>query len=220
MEHRCEIQHRMCKKIMVMSHKFDCRVPVDIDYGHPMFKWSAVPWRKLGYKDSIFINGHQGAILRSSRTVVLLLLRHMSFLLFQITCKSTVFSAALFREATKETSNLHNTDPLRLESTGDRWVTLIKGQWCGKRLRHCSDVIMGATAPQITSLTIVYSAVNSCRRRSNKTSKFRVTSLCAGNSPVTGEFPAQRSSNAENVSIWWRHHETSPCHAIILRRNV
>ena len=30
--------------------------------------------------------------------------------------------------------------------------------------------------------------------------------LC-GNSPVTGEFPAQRTSNAENVSIWWRHHE-------------
>ena len=28
-----------------------------------------------------------------------------------------------------------------------------------------------------------------------------------GDSPVTGEFPAQRASNAENVSIWWRHHE-------------
>ena len=26
-------------------------------------------------------------------------------------------------------------------------------------------------------------------------------------SPVTGEFPAQRTSNAENVFIWWRHHE-------------
>ena len=42
--------------------------------------------------------------------------------------------------------------------------------------------------------------------RSKKTSKFRVTGLCAGNSPVTGEFPAQMASNAENVSIWWRHH--------------
>ena len=30
--------------------------------------------------------------------------------------------------------------------------------------------------------------------------------LCAGNSPVTGEFPAQRASSAENVSTWWRHH--------------
>ena len=46
-----------------------------------------------------------------------------------------------------------------------------------------------------------------CRRRSKKTSNLRVTGLCAGNSPVTGEFPAQRASDAENVSIWWRHHE-------------
>ena len=30
------------------------------------------------------------------------------------------------------------------------------------------------------------------RRRSKKTSKLRVTGLCGGNSPVTGEFPAQR----------------------------
>ena len=43
-------------------------------------------------------------------------------------------------------------------------------------------------------------------RRSQKTSKFRVTGLCAGNSSVIGEFPAQRASNADNVSIWWRHH--------------
>ena len=42
--------------------------------------------------------------------------------------------------------------------------------------------------------------------RSKKTSKLRVTGLCAGNSPGTGEFPAQMASNAENVSIWWRHH--------------
>ena len=45
------------------------------------------------------------------------------------------------------------------------------------------------------------------RRRSKKTSKPRVTGLCDGNSPVTGEFPSQMASNAENVSIWWRHHD-------------
>ena len=45
------------------------------------------------------------------------------------------------------------------------------------------------------------------RRRSKKTSKLRVTGLCVGNSPGTGEFLAQMASNAENVSIWWRHHE-------------
>ena len=47
------------------------------------------------------------------------------------------------------------------------------------------------------------------RHGSKKTSKLRVTGLCEGNSPVTGEFPAQRDSNAENVSIWWRHHVQS-----------
>ena len=45
------------------------------------------------------------------------------------------------------------------------------------------------------------------RRRPKKTPKLRVTSLCAGNSPGTGESPAQMASNAENVSIWWRHHD-------------
>ena len=43
-------------------------------------------------------------------------------------------------------------------------------------------------------------------RRSKKTSKLRVTGLCVRNSPTTGEFPAQRASKAENVSIWLRHH--------------
>ena len=42
---------------------------------------------------------------------------------------------------------------------------------------------------------------------SKKTSKLHVTGLCEGNSPVTGEFPTQRASNAENASIWWHHHD-------------
>ena len=45
------------------------------------------------------------------------------------------------------------------------------------------------------------------RRRSKKISKLPVTGLCAGNSPGTGEFPAQMASNTENVSSWWRHHD-------------
>ena len=43
-------------------------------------------------------------------------------------------------------------------------------------------------------------------RRSKKTSKLCVTGLCEGNCRVTGEFTTQRTSNAEKVSIWWRHH--------------
>ena len=49
------------------------------------------------------------------------------------------------------------------------------------------------------------------RRWSKKTSKPRLTGLCAGNSTGTGELSAQMASNAENVSIWWRHHDTVLC---------
>ena len=58
------------------------------------------------------------------------------------------------------------------------------------------------------------------RRRSKKTSKLRVTGLCAGNSPVTGEFPAQRDSNAEIVSIWWRHHVFLPQNSDLSTSNI
>ena len=44
------------------------------------------------------------------------------------------------------------------------------------------------------------------RHRSKKILKFHVTVFCEGNSPVTGEFPTQMASNAEKVSISWRHH--------------
>ena len=71
----------------------------------------------------------------------------------------------------------------------DHYVTA-SNKYC-----YYSDVIMGAMASQITSLTI-----------SKKISNPRVTGLCEEISPVTGEFPAQRTNNAENVSIWWRHH--------------
>ena len=68
-------------------------------------------------------------------------------------------------------------------------------------ITHYNDVMMSALASQITSLTIVYSTVYS-RRRSKKTSKIRVNGHCEGNSPMTDEFPVQRASNAENISIW------------------
>ena len=70
-------------------------------------------------------------------------------------------------------------------------------------LFHYNDVIMSVMVFQITRLAIVYSTVY--WHRSKKISKLRVTSLCEGNSPVTGEFPAERARNAENVSTWWRH---------------
>ena len=41
--------------------------------------------------------------------------------------------------------------------------------------------------------------------KSKKTSKLHITGLCEGNTLVTGEFPTQRASNAENFSISWCH---------------
>ena len=77
------------------------------------------------------------------------------------------------------------------------------------RLHH-NDVTMGSMASQITNITILLGRLFG--RRSKKTSKLRVTGLCAGNLPGTGEFPAQMASSAENVSIWWRHHISGVLH--------
>ena len=71
---------------------------------------------------------------------------------------------------------------------------------------HYCDVIMGAVASQITSPTIVYSTVYSdADQRKHKSSAslafVRGIHQWPVNSPHKG-----RTSIAENVSIWWRHH--------------
>ena len=73
------------------------------------------------------------------------------------------------------------------------------------RICQYCDVIMSAIVSQITGASTVYSTACSDAGQ-RKTSKLCGTGLFEGNSPVTGEFPAQRASDAENVSIWWRHH--------------
>ena len=63
---------------------------------------------------------------------------------------------------------------------------------------------MGTMASQITSLTIVYSAVYSGADQSKHQSSASLAFVW-GIHRGPGEFPAQMASNAENVSIWWRH---------------
>ena len=53
--------------------------------------------------------------------------------------------------------------------------------YAARSIRHYSDVIMSIL---ITGGSVVYSIVRD-----------------------TGEFPTQQASIAENISIWWRHHE-------------
>ena len=71
-------------------------------------------------------------------------------------------------------------------------------------LSHYIDVIMTTMASQITSLVVFYSIVYQAQIKENiKAPRHWPLS---GEFTGTGEFPAQRASNAENVSIWWRHH--------------
>ena len=59
---------------------------------------------------------------------------------------------------------------------------------------------MSTMASQITGVSIICSVTDQ--------RKIRVTGLYEGNPTVTGRFPSQMASNAENISIWWRHHES------------
>ena len=60
---------------------------------------------------------------------------------------------------------------------------------------------MGTVTSEITSLTTVYSTVYSDADKKKHQSSASLAFVRG-----TGEFPAQMASNAENVSIWWRHH--------------
>ena len=87
----------------------------------------------------------------------------------------------------------------------------VNNRYAGGLRRQCAqydvNVMHSITLTWSWARWLLYCLLNHLfRRRSKKTSKLRVTGLCAGNSPVTGEFPTQRASNAENVSFWWRHH--------------
>ena len=65
---------------------------------------------------------------------------------------------------------------------------------------------MGTIASQITSLMVVYSTIYSdADQRKHQSS----ASLA-----FVREFLVQMASNAENVSIWWRHHVESNIHDI------
>ena len=68
-------------------------------------------------------------------------------------------------------------------------------------VNHYNDVIMGTMASQITSLTIAYSTYYSgVYQRKHQSS--------ASLAFVWGNHRSQvTASNAENVSIWWRHHD-------------
>ena len=60
---------------------------------------------------------------------------------------------------------------------------------------HHNDVIMSAMASQITSLTIFYLTV--CSGTDERKHQRSASLASVGESPVTGEFPAQRGSDVQ-----------------------
>ena len=93
---------------------------------------------------------------------------------------------------------------IHISKSGPRGTPLALGQAYALQWRHNERDGVPNHQPHDCLLNRLF------RRKSKKTSKLRVTGLCAGNSPLTGEFPAQMASNGENVSIWWRHHTIAP----------
>ena len=75
------------------------------------------------------------------------------------------------------------------------WYPLFRFPFqCRTHIKLWNDVIMHLKSPASRLFTQPFIQV-------------AVSGHCAGNSLVTGEFPAQKASNVENVSIRWRHHE-------------
>ena len=101
----------------------------------------------------------------------------------------------LFRWTSKKTSKLRVTGLCDGSSISWRhcdWQIILALQW-----RHNGRDGVSNHQPHDCLINRLF------RCRSKKISTLRVTGLCKGNSPVTGEIPAQMASNAESVSIWW-----------------
>ena len=100
-----------------------------------------------------------------------------------------------------------------LRSTTHCQVQLI-GVWhfiCSedKFFQEINESLMSAMVSQITGISIVWFTVCSGadqRKRQNSALLAFVRGIHRW--LVTGEFPSQLASNADNVSYWWRHHDT------------
>ena len=70
---------------------------------------------------------------------------------------------------------------------------------------HYSDVIMSTMASPITGVSIVCITVCSGTDQRKHHSSASLA-FVKGMHRWVGEFPPQRASNAEHISIWWHHH--------------
>ena len=77
--------------------------------------------------------------------------------------------------------------------------------WAIWRLVAKSFLTMTWTSCSLKSPVISRFVWQLMRTHIKEISKSALLVFCEGNSPVTGEFPAQRASNAEKASILWGH---------------
>ena len=89
----------------------------------------------------------------------------------------------------------------QITTNRNKAVNSVLGHCAQSHAKHYSDVVMGTVVSQITSLTIVYSTVYSGVDQR----KHQSSALLAF---MRGIHRSQRASNADNVSIWWRHQDT------------
>ena len=109
-------------------------------------------------------------------------------------------------------------DPFHQLKIGQEWrverrkIPRLPGSSDHYSAPHYSDVIMSAMASQITGVLIVYSTV--CpgvdQRKHQSYASLSVWGEFTGDRWIPRShlwIPRTKASDAEHVSIWWRHHE-------------
>ena len=79
------------------------------------------------------------------------------------------------------------------------------GPWIKKNTPHYSDVTMSAMASKITGVSIVCPPFVHVQIKGIPKGP-RHWPLWGEFTGDCGRFPSQKASNAENATIWWRHH--------------
>ena len=77
-----------------------------------------------------------------------------------------------------------------------------------RMVKHYSDVIMSTIASQITGVSIVCSTICSGtdQRKHQSSSSLAIVRVIHRWSV---DSPHKKASNPENISIWWRHHDSA-----------
>ena len=97
-------------------------------------------------------------------------------------------------------SNFHR---IRTRPSTNGWIWKSRKIWRQRPISlHHRDVIMSATASQITGVSSVFSTVWSGTEENMKALRHW---------PLWGEFTGHQWISHTNVSIWWRHHELRKC---------